>query len=296
MSDDVNLGDLVCAFRLELRDGLARIDQLGITLRDFEATGGAAFTNLRNRADVETATLADRVMANLGHMAARVGAFLAATFGVTAIVGAVKKLGDALIDENDSMDAFLVRLQQVEGDAGRARASLEWLEKFSLTTKAGMDDLVNAFVLLKNRGIADVAGTMDGIRAASNALGKSFSDTAQAMTMATMDAGRGLRQYGINMTDTVSKVTFEWTNQSGHLVRTIIPNNDAIIVSTLGAIFNAKYATAAGEAVRTWSEMRDAISKMWGTTARADRKRRPLDRGQGAARRLLGGAADALRQ
>ena len=63
MSDDVNLGDLVCAFRLELRDGLARIDQLGITLRDFEATGGAAFTNLRNRADVETATLAELVTA-----------------------------------------------------------------------------------------------------------------------------------------------------------------------------------------------------------------------------------------
>jgi hypothetical protein len=264
MADDITLDDLVCAFRLELRDGLLRLDNLGRTLADFENTAGGRFANLRQRADLETATLADRVLANLGRMAAKAGAFLAATFGVAAIASAVKRLGDAFIEENDKMDTFVARLLQVSGSSEQARASMEWLEQFSLTTKAGITDLVDAFVLLKNRGVTDVQGTMEGIRAASKAMGKSFTETATAVTSATMDAGRGLKAYGVEMKLVGTNVVLDYTEQSGKLVKKIIANNDELITSTLGAIFSDKYKTAAGESIRTWSEMRDAIKKEWG--------------------------------
>ena len=261
---DISLGDLVSVFRLELRDGLMRLDNLRLSLADFEGSAGGVFTRLRQHADVETATLADRVLANLGTMAVRAGAFLAATFGVAAIAAAVKRLGDAFIDENDQMDTFLARLQQVSGSSQQARASLEWLEQFSLTTKANMTDLVDAFILLKNRGITDVEGTMNGIRAGAKAMGRSFTDAATVITSATMDAGRGLKQFGVEMKLQGANVLLDYTDQSGKLVRKIIANNDQMIVSTIAAIFSEKYRTAAGENVRTWSEMRDAIKKEWG--------------------------------
>jgi hypothetical protein len=261
---DISLGDLVAAFRLEFRDGMVHLDQLRLSLTDFEGTASGYFTRLRQHADVETATLADRVLANLGAMAVRAGAFLAATFGVAAIAAAVKRLGDAFIDENDQMDTFLARLQQVSGSSQQARASLEWLEQFSLTTKANITDLVDAFILLKNRGIIDVQGTMEGIRAGAKAMGRSFTDAATVITSATMDAGRGLKQFGVEMKLQGANVVLDYSDQSGKLVRKIIANNDQLIVSTLGAIFSAKYQTAAGENVRTWSEMKDAIRKEWG--------------------------------
>ena len=262
MADDITLDDLVTAFRLELRDGLAKLDTLGQTLANFEAKAKAGFTDVGDTADQQGKRIATSLAEGLQTALSHVGRFVVGLIGVGGILEGLRRVGDAFIQSNKDQGEFTNRLQGVVGSAGAAASELARLEAFAAKTGVSVRTLVDAYVLLKQRGVAPTAEALTGLGNAAVAAHTDIAEVARVLMYATMDAGRSLKQFGIEMTQSAGKTTFEWANAAGQLKRTTVDSTDAMISATLLAIWNEKYAGRMDEFATGWSGMWGRLQTM----------------------------------
>jgi len=255
LAEDLTLNDLVSAFRLELKDGLAKLDTLGQTLQNFEARAKDGFRDVGDKADEQTKRIASAFSQGLQAALGHVGRFVVGLIGVGGLLEAVRRVGAAFTSSNKEQEEFTNRLQGVVGSAGAAAAELRRLEEFGAKTGANVGQLVDAYIELRQRGISPTNEALKGLGNAAVATNTDIASVAQMMMYAVQDAGKGLKQFGIEMTQAGAKTTFVWANAAGELKRTITESTDAAISATLLAIWNEKYAGRMDEFATTWSGM-----------------------------------------
>jgi hypothetical protein len=255
LADDITLDDLVSAFRLELRDGLAKLDTLGKTLAEFETTAKAGFTRVSDTADTQGKRMATAVGQGLQTALSHVGRFVVGLIGVGGLLEALRRVGDAFVTENKQQEEYTNRLQGVVGSAGAAAGELQRLEAFAAKTGLGVGELVDAYVLLRQRGIAPTNEALTALGNAAVTTNTGIASVANVMMYATQDAGRGLKQFGIEMTQAGAKTTFVWADAAGQIRKTIVDSTDATISATLLAIWNEKYAGRMDDFALSWSGM-----------------------------------------
>ncbi len=255
MAEDINLGDMVSAFRLEVKDGLAKMDSLWRQIDKFEAGATARFRDVGDAGEREGSRLAQGLASGLAEATQHLGNFVLATLGVGTFLETLRRLGDAFIAENAEMETYVTRLVTFTGSVGAAQQEMERLEAFAAKMGGNVGDLVDAYILLRQRGIDPSSKSLEALGNAAVATNTTMANVAQAMAMATMDAGRGLRQFGIQMTESAGRATFEWAAASGEIKRSTVAASDTAIQATLLAIWNDKYAGRMAEAATNWNGM-----------------------------------------
>ena len=255
MAEDINLGDIVSAFRLEVKDGLAKMDSLWRQIDKFEAGATARFRDVGDAGEREGSRLAQGLANGLSEATRHLGTFVLATLGVGTFLETLRRLGAAFITENAEMETYVTRLVTFTGSVGAAQQEMERLEAFAAKMGGNVGDLVDAYILLRQRGIDPSSKSLEALGNAAVATNTTMANVAQAMAMATMDAGRGLRQFGIQMTESAGRATFEWVTASGEIKRTTVAASDAAIQATLLGIWNDKYAGRMAEAATNWNGM-----------------------------------------
>lgn len=260
MGEDVNLGDLVSAFRLELRDGLAKMDVLGQNLAEFEQKAQGVFRRVGDEGEASTS----RLGTSFDKIGSIVGSLLARFLGIAAIIELVRRLADSFISGNAAMDGYISRLAGMTGGLASARTEVERLEAFAAATGMKMGDLVDAYILLRQRGIAPTAEALTGLGNAAVATHMSMSQVAHLVANATMDAGRGLKEFGIQMSLQGQKVAFDWIDSSNRMRKVTVQNTDTIIQETLYAIFNDRYKGQLEQFANGWEGMWNRASTTLG--------------------------------
>lgn len=262
--EDIALGDLVCAFRLELRDGMMRIDQLGQTLRTFEGEASTRLQGVGDAGEREGNRLADGISGGLSRAGQSLTNFLLGLVGVGGVLEGLRRLGAAFIAQNADADTFINRLTGVTGSAAAAREEFQRLGDLGLTWGVQVNDLVDTYIKLSQRGIEPTTANLKALGNVAAATGMQMGDIATAVANATMDSGRWLLTLGIQMKITGDKIAFDWADASGRMQRVTVANLDSMVQSTLYAIFNEKYPGRMEEAATSWRGLTTTLGNIWG--------------------------------
>ncbi len=229
---------------------------------------------LRSLKDVEqgvqqTAKAAGQAAATAAHEASRIGrAFGALASGIQSefikrTSGSFLDLAGQIISASASMEQLRARLVTAVGSVKEANTLFEQLYRFAKLTPFEFPELVQSAVNLENFGIR------------ANEWLKTIGDTAAAtgatvdqVTQAILDASVGeferLKELGIKAIEEHGQTYLVYRNRQGEQIKAAIDRtNSDIILSTIQAIWNEKYADAMRQQSQTligqWSTLRDNV-------------------------------------
>lgn len=98
MADEqVQLADLVTAFRLEMKDGLAQVAELGSKLTTFQGQVSEGFKKVRTNTESAAKDLSESWSARLSTMGASSARFVMGLVGVGGIAWAITSLGKSVV-------------------------------------------------------------------------------------------------------------------------------------------------------------------------------------------------------
>lgn len=187
------------------------------------------------------------------------GAFAGALAGFGLI-----RVGRALVNTASMFEGFRVQLETTMGSAEKAGKALEWIEDFAKTTPYELGEITQAFIRLKSYGLDPMDGTLRTVGDASGALGKSLSQTVEALADAMMGEGERLKEYMIKQRSAGDKLAYTWTDSMGKIRHVVVDKNQEVIAETLKAMWNEKYAGGMERQSKTWvgtvSNIKDSIT------------------------------------
>lgn len=219
-----------------------------------DASGiGRVLDEVRGRAAAATPEIGGLVqnLMGLGPMAAVAG-------GVALAIGAI---GTAAIKAAAQTQAWNAQIETITRDSEKAKETYAALVQFGNSTPFDTGQSVQAFVKLRQMGLA---ATEDRLRSFGNtaaASGKSLNQMIEAVA----DAGTGeferLKEFGIKTKTEGQKVTFTMAG-----VKTTVANNSVAITKYLENIGNTKFGGAMEKQMNTlngaFSNVQDSIRGM----------------------------------
>jgi len=182
------------------------------------------------------------------------------------IVGAAG-LGIAknMLDVTAAFEKSLTILKTVEGSQEKANQAFSWVQDFAQKTPFELQQVTDAFVRLRAYGIDPIRGeSLRILGDTASAMGKDVMDAVEAIADATTGENERLKEFGIKAKKEGGKIFYTWTDKKGKQLRASADeNNQAIIKSTLLAIWNSKYKGAMDEQSRTWNGMISNMKDSW---------------------------------
>jgi len=210
---------------------------------------------------------ADSAGKQTGGIAKNIGKIGGAVGGIYAVERAVSAVVDAGIAYNASMEKSLQTLTIIEGSSQKAEASLEWVEKFAISTPYAFEEVKESFVKLRAYGIDPTSGSLKTLGDTSAAMGKPIMAAVEAMADAVVGENERLKEFGIRASKQGDEIKYSWTTASGEMKEAVADNNAAMIQSTLEAIFNEKYAGAMEAQAKTWEGATSNMDAAWNKLA-----------------------------
>lgn len=200
-----------------------------------------------------------KTMGGLG-TAAKLGG--AAVLGIGAIGGAFAVMG---IKANASAEQAKMALETVTGSAKRADELFTNLQAFAAKTPFEFPELVQASINLESFGIK-TEDWLTTIGDTAAAMGKSIDQVTQAVLDAATGEFERLKELGISTTREGDKLTFHYMKNGKEITKTVDKNNKEIMLSTIQAIWNDKYAGAMEKQSKTfmgqWSTLKDNFNQV----------------------------------
>jgi hypothetical protein len=191
---------------------------------------------------------ADSLGASFGRLAAPLIAATASMAGLHKIVGEVVVY-----------DKLVSRLEGVMGGLGEAREKFDELEIASDSTMQTENELVEAFLRMKQTGLDPSARALQAFSNIASGTGKSFDSLIEMTMSASLGAFRGLKDMGIKAVadgDTI-KMTYRG-------VATTIKNSVEDIQQYLIKIGETDYAGAATRELETMGGAVKKLEDAWG--------------------------------
>jgi phage tail tape-measure protein len=188
-------------------------------------------------------------------------AFVIGGIGAGAGIGIAK----SMLDIAAGFESALAKLKIVEGSAEKAQESFEWIQKFAKDTPYELDEVTQAFIALKSKGLDPMANDSLRILGDAAVFAGDMKQAVEAIGDAMLGAGDRLAEaFLINQKTEGNKVSFFYTDkQMNAQVATVEKGNKAIIASTLLAILNDKYKGAMAEQSKTWNGMVSNMKDAW---------------------------------
>jgi hypothetical protein len=219
--------------------------------------GQASGVGLLGRALGQVVGRANDLAGALVHVGSR-----AALLGGAAAVGGIALFRRQFLSTATQFERFSTILEVLEGDAERAGRAMSWVQDFARRTPYELDQVVDAFVRLRGAGV-DASQFLEAVGNAAAARGRSLEDAAEAFNAALMGETERLRAFGIAARREGKRISFEYVVQGQRFRRVVDANNQAMIASTLGAIWNAQYPGAMDKLSQTWDGMVSNLADAW---------------------------------
>ena len=184
-----------------------------------------------------TAGKAGSKMATLGHKLVNRTTFGLATAGITAI-------GAAAIKSSADIESLQTRLNAM-GQGGKWGA----IEDFAKKTPFQVDEITEAFISLKNRGLDPFKhGLLQNVGDTASKFGRSIKDVAAALNSGMSGESEPLKGLGINSRTANGKVTYSTYNDQNELVTQTAGQFDtigkAIAINKIFALSQGQMAKA----------------------------------------------------
>ena len=147
-----------------------------------------------------------------------------------------------IVDSAASFERFRMALEAVEGSSGKARASMDWISDFAVTTPFDLEQVTGAFVKLRSGGMDPARGLLRTLGDAAAATGKPLMQAVEAMTGAVRGDNEGLEDFGIQAQDAEGgKIRYEYEVGGETKIAEAMAGDRAQIRQVLSGILDAKY-------------------------------------------------------
>lgn len=218
-------------------------------------------------------------------------AWRALKWGSIAAGGAAMAGGIAsafnLFSVASQFEQYAVTLKTVTGSADAARKSLRWVQSFAQTTPYEVADVMNAFVMLKTRGLDPMDGTLRSLGDAASALGKPLDAAVEMMSDAMTGEFERLKEFGIIARQKGNDVTFSWV-QNGKKLSRSVKKDGVAIKAALTDIFDGSYKGGMAAQSRTFAGMISNLKDAWNGFLLKIADAGIFDKVKGSLERLLG--------
>ena len=181
--------------------------------------------------------------------------------GSVAIAAAGSMLGTATAFEN--LESTLVT---TEGSSVKAREALQWVSTFAAQTPYELEQVTQAFVAMRARGMDPTNGSLKMIGDASSTLGIDVMSGVEAVSDALMGQNERLLNFGIKASSDAKKnqITYNYTDLAGkaHTVTAKL-SDQADIMAKITGILNSQFGGAMDRNAGTWSNMVSNMGDQW---------------------------------
>ncbi|MGA3169980.1 MAG: tape measure protein [Chthoniobacteraceae bacterium] len=170
------------------------------------------------------------------------------------------------LDTAAQFETLKVRMGSASKSAAEAQASFDWVKNFAPNAPYRVEELTDAFINLKVRGIDPIkGGVFQTIGDTASALGADLNSVVLAFAGAEAGLNRRLQVLGIQTRKgRGNEEIWSYAAKNGKQMQvTVDKTNRAMIQSTLQAIFNQKYAGAMQKRMTTWDGMVTNLSDRW---------------------------------
>lgn len=236
----------------DVNDLLIRIDATTETLR-----------RELKRAEQSTDETSKRIDRSLSRVDGRFDAMSAAARKAQIAIAAVVSgaLARRVFDTAKEFELLRAQLQTVEGGARAAALAFDEVQAFATSTPFQLQEVVEAYIQLKNRGLDPSADAMRDIGNMAASMGRSLRDTVQAFAQATVGEMESLKSFGIVARQEGERVRFTFKG-----VTTEVAKNQQAIQDYLLSLSRENFAGGMERQMDTlvgaMSNLGDATSKL----------------------------------
>lgn len=217
----------------DLQDLLIRIDATTEQLRRELKTAEKAVDGTAKKIDRSLEKVDSRFVA-LGKTVAKAGAAMVAA---AAVAGAFK-----LVDVARQTDILDAQLKTATGSADGAAKAFALLEGIAAETPYSLDQVVTAFVKLKNMGLDPSREALMSYGNTASAMGKSLDQMIEAVADAATGEFERLKEFGIRASKQGDLATFTFRG-----ISTTVKNTSAEIEGYLRRLGEVEFAGAMAE-------------------------------------------------
>lgn len=176
-----------------------------------------------------------------------------------ALIGG--QLARAMITTTSNFQTLGVRLEVATGSIQNANLAMTELQKIAATTPFAVEQVVDAFIMLKNLGLDPSRRSIIAYGDAAGALGKTLDDIVQGVADAATGEFERLKEFGIKARSEGDKVAFTFKG-----VTTTVNKSAAEIEGFLRGLFEANFAGGMEKQAETisgaFSNMKDAANQL----------------------------------
>jgi len=189
--------------------------------------------------------------------AARWGAVAGAAFGA-----GMAALGKGVISTTAQFEGFETALTTLEGTAEKARASMDWIQKFAKRTPYDVAQVTESFIKLRAYGLDPMSGELETLGNAASAMNKPLEAAVEMFADASSFQFERLREFGIVASQAGDQVTFKWNRNGKELTKTVKKQGDEIrrfLLDNLGERFSGAMLRQS----KTWNGMIANLGDAW---------------------------------
>lgn len=198
----------------------------------------------------------------LGRLGRETGAFAAKTTAAAGIVGYAFK--HMFLDTASEFERFRTILQTTEGSAAGAKKAMAWVSKFATKTPFELAQVTDAYKQLRVQGLDPTNGLLKTLGDTSAAMGVPLMQSVMAINDAVTGENERLKELGVTASVKGHQTTYTYMDKHNKQhSKTVDNRNRKMIVSTLKAIWNEKYAGSMDKLSKTWDGMMSNISDQW---------------------------------
>jgi phage tail tape-measure protein len=159
-------------------------------------------------------------------------------------------------------EQFQVILEGTEGSAGKAKASLAWVQKFAEQTPYELAEVTKAFVDMRNLGLNPMDGSLKALGDGASAMGLPLEQAVAMLGDATTFQFERLREFGITASQENDKVTLNYIKNGKKMSRTVAKDALAVKEAVTG-IFSERSGGAMERQSKTMSGIMSNLSDKW---------------------------------
>lgn len=168
-----------------------------------------------------------------------------------------------LLDTAAAFERYQTILETTEGSNEKAQKAMAWVNEFAVRTPYELDELVQSFVKLRSYGLDPTTGLLRTLGDTSAAMGKSLTQSVEAIADAVTGENERLKEFGITARTVGNKIVYEYTANGETMRKVAQRGNRAMIQDTLTAIWNDKYGGAMDKLSTKWEGMMSNLGDQW---------------------------------
>ncbi|MGB4498884.1 MAG: transglycosylase SLT domain-containing protein [Methylococcaceae bacterium] len=146
-------------------------------------------------------------------------------------------LANSILKVNMEMQALRTSLETVTGSANNVRIAFEGIQQFAAKTPYSVKEIADAFIVMKNRGLAPTEAALTSFGNTASAMGKSLDQMIQMVADATSGSFERLAEFGMKSNVEGNKVKFTFKG-----IETTVKNSSEEIEKYLTKIGNVDFA------------------------------------------------------